>query len=155
MCQDHQNLGPQDAHFSKRQLSLHCTVAHHPEYNTYIYHLSDNRKHNHCFTNVGVKSLIDCFPDIETYQFKSENCKEQYKRLNIVPLFCKLAIEHKKMFIYYYGVNGHGKRLVDAMSGFGLKTLLQKAIVTEDFFYDSAQKVYKCISEKIQSVFSQ
>ena len=40
----------QDAHFIKKQFSLHCTVAHHPENNTYLYHLSDNRKHNHSYT---------------------------------------------------------------------------------------------------------
>lgn len=64
---------PQDAHFSKRQFSLHCMVADHPEYNTYIFHLSDNQKHDHCFTNAVVKNLIDRFQDTETYLFKSNN----------------------------------------------------------------------------------
>ena len=36
------------------------------------------------------------------------------------------------------------------MSGFGLKTSLRKAIVTEDVFCDSAQKVYEFISEKMK-----
>ena len=53
---------------------------------------------------------------------------------------------NKKFFVYYYGIKGHGKGLVDAMSGFGLKTPLRKAIVTENVFYDSAQKVYEFIS---------
>ena len=41
---------PQDVHFSKKQFPLHCTVAHHPESNTYVYHLSDNRKHDDSYT---------------------------------------------------------------------------------------------------------
>ena len=59
-------------------------------------------------------------------------------------------MKHKKTFVYYYGAKGHGKGLVDAMSGFGLKTPLRKAIVTEDVFCDSTQKVYEFISEKMK-----
>ena len=36
------------------------------------------------------------------------------------------------------------------MSGFALKTSLRKAIVTEDIFYDSPQKVYEFLSEKMK-----
>ena len=36
------------------------------------------------------------------------------------------------------------------MIGFGLKTPLRKAIVIEDVFYDSAQKVFEFISEKMK-----
>ena len=59
-------------------------------------------------------------------------------------------MKHKKMFVYYYCVKGHGKGLVYAVSGFRLKTPSRKAIVTEDAFYDSAQKVYEFISEKMK-----
>ena len=45
---------------------------------------------------------------------------------------------------------GHKKGLVDAISGFGPKTPLMKAVVTEDFCYDSAQKAYEFISEKMK-----
>ena len=55
----------------------------------------------------------------------------------------------KKTFVYYYGATGHDKCLLDATSGFGLKTTFRKAIVTEDVFYDSAQKVYELIYEKM------
>ena len=41
--------------------------------------------------------------------------------------------------ILYYGVNGHGRGLVDAMSGFGVKAVLRHAIVTQDFFYNTAE----------------
>ena len=39
------------------------------------------------------------------------------------------------IFLVYYGVSGHGKGLVDAMSGFGVKTPMRMAIVTQDFFF--------------------
>ena len=112
---------PQDAHFSKKQFSLHCTVAHHPECNTYLYHLSDNRKHNQSYTKAVVESLINCYPEVTVYRFKSDNCVEQFKCLNVLPVFQQLAMKHKKT-VHYYGVKFHGKGLVDAMSGFGLKT---------------------------------
>ena len=138
---------PQDAHFSQKQFLLRYTVTHHPDFNSYIYHLSDNRKHNHNFTNAVVSSLIEHYPDVQIYRLQSNNCSEQYKCFNVFPLFLQLAMEHNKMFIYHYGVKGHGKWLVDTMTGFGLKTPLRKAIVTEDIFYDSAKKLYKYISE--------
>ena len=87
---------PQDAHFSKKQFSLLCTVAHHPESNTYLYHLSDNRKHNHSYTKAVVESLINRYPKVNVYRFKSNNCEEQYKCLNVFPIFCQLAMKHKK-----------------------------------------------------------
>ena len=59
-------------------------------------------------------------------------------------------MKHKKTFVYYYGVKCNGKGLIDAMSGFGLKTPFKKALVTEVVFYDSAQKVYEFISEKMK-----
>lgn len=53
-------------------------------------------------------------------------------------------MKHNKTFIHYNGIKYHGKGLVDAMSGFGFKTPLGKAIVT-DVFYDSAQNVHEFI----------
>ena len=59
-------------------------------------------------------------------------------------------MKYKKTFVYYYGVTGHGKGLVDAMSEFAIKTPLRKSIVTKDVFYDLAQRVYEFISEKMK-----
>ena len=95
------------------------------------------------------QSLIN-HPEVYVYRFKCDNFGEQYKCLNVFPIFHHLAMKHKKTFVYYYDAKGHGKGLVDAMSGFGLKTPLRKAIVTEDVFCDSTQKVYEFISEKMK-----
>ena len=112
------------------QFSLHCTVAHHPQNNSYIYHLPDNHKHYHSFTKAVVESLIRRYPENNIYQFKSDNCGEQYK---CFPIIRQLAIKQNKTFIHYYGVKGHVKGLIDAMSGFGFKTPLRKGIVTRCF----------------------
>ena len=39
-----------------------------------------------------------------------------------------------KPIILYCGINEHGRGLVDAMSGFGVKTPLRRAIVTDNFY---------------------
>ena len=78
---------PQDAHFSKKQFSLHCAVAHHPESNIYLYHLSDNRKHDHLYTKAVVESLINRYPEVNVCRFKSDNCGQQYKCLNVFSIF--------------------------------------------------------------------
>ena len=43
-------------------------------------------------------------------------------------------IKYEKSVIVYYGASGHRKGLVDAMSGFGVKGPLRKAVLTQDFF---------------------
>ena len=141
---------PQDAHYSKKQFSLHYTVAHHPQSNGYIYHLSDNLKRNHSFTKAAAESLVKHHPENNIYRFKSDNGGEQYKCLNVFPIICHLAMKPIKTIIRYCGIKGYRKGLVDAMSGLGLKTPLRKVIVTEDVFDYSAQKVYEFISEKMK-----
>ena len=101
----------------KRNL-VYTTVAHlEDEKNEYLYHISDNRKHNHKFTSAVVINLVEYYRDVEMYRFKTDNCSEQYKCCNVFPLYQNLAMSTKKTIITYYGVKGHGKGLVDAMKG--------------------------------------
>ena len=81
----------------------------------------------------------------------------------------ELAAERGAPVVWYYGVSGHGKGLVNAMSGFGVKGPLRKAVVT-DLFYDhtngiliylnsqfskdSTKMHFEITSEKINSVTS-
>ena len=142
---------PQDAHFNKKQFSLHCTVGHEPDKNVFFYHLANERNHDHNFTDKVVNSLVSRYRAVvDIFRSKSDNCTPQYKCLNVFPLFRRLAMKYKKTFVHYYGVKGHGKGLVDAMSGFGLKTPLKKAIVTHDVFYDTAEKICNFISEEMK-----
>ena len=49
--------------------------------------------------------------------------------------------------IIYYGAAGHGKGLVGAMSGFGVKGPIRKAVLTEDFHYSHAEETHHYINK--------
>ena len=131
---------PQSAHFSKKQFSLHCTVMHCEENGSlslrYIYHLSNEMKHNAEFTFTVVKSILEFAEDnnLDIIRFKSDNCACKYKCKYLFVLFRNLAMYLNKTIIYYYGVSAHGKGLVDAMGGFG--------VITSNLFYNSAKDIY-------------
>ena len=42
-------------------------------------------------------------------------------------------------FVIYYGAEGHGKGWVYSMCGFGVKTPLRRAVITENFSYKNAK----------------
>ena len=63
--------------------------------------------------------------------------------------YLRLAEEHNRKVIIYYGPSGHGKGLCDAMSSFGVKAPLLKAVITDDFKYNSA----KDICDLMQNLF--
>ena len=52
----------------------------------------------------------------------------------------------------YYGVSGHGKGLVDAMSSFGAKGPLRKAIVQKDFFFNSASDIQNYLLNELADI---
>ena len=109
----------------------------------YAYHLSDNKTHDSVFTDYVIRDLIVKF-DVASYpliRIKSDNCATQYCCLHVFEAYHILSKELDRVIILYHGVNGHGKGLVDAMSGFGVKTPLRRAIVTEDFMFNSAEEL--------------
>ena len=64
-------------------------------------------------------------------------------------------MKYEKSVLVYYGGSGHGKGLVDAMSRFGVKGPLTKAVLTQDFFYNSAEEsMHICVrfSKMIQTI---
>ena len=50
--------------------------------------------------------------------------------------------------LVYYGVSGHGKGLVDAMSAFRVKGPLRRAVVTLDFSYSNSKDIYEFLINK-------
>lgn len=145
---------PQDAHFSSKQTSLHCTVVHSPHSNRkeflYAYHLSDDKLHDASFTESVTRDLLMRHPDYKDYpllRIKSDNCSTQYCCLHVFRRYLDLSKEIGKPVILYYGVNGHGRGLVDAMSGFGVKSPLRRKIVTEDFFFETADELCEFLQE--------
>ena len=70
-----------------------------------------------------------------TINFKSDNCATQYKSKYIFKQCQLLAKENGMSDTVYYDVSGHGKGLVDAMSGYGVKIPLRRAVITFNFSY--------------------
>ena len=111
--------------------------------------MSDHKTHDSVYTDYVICDLIKKF-NAEHYhliRIKSDNCPTQYCCLHVFQAYHHLSKELDKVIILYYGVNGHGRGLVDAMSGFGVKTLLRRAIVTADFMFNTA-KEFKIFLEK-------
>ena len=49
--------------------------------------------------------------------------------------------------IVYYGVSGYGKGLVDAISEFGVKSPLRRAVITSNFCYGHCLDIYNYLIE--------
>ena len=143
---------PQDAHFSKQQFLLHCTVCHKQDDGgyDYFYHLSDDTTHDSHYTFAVVEHILSTLPSAKLYRFKSDNCPSQYECMNVFPKWRRLSCAYQKLFITYYGVSGHSKGLADFMSGFGVKEPLRKAIIQEDFFFNSAKDINTYLMEEMK-----
>ena len=145
---------PQTAHFNKRQITLHCTVIHALEegeaVHKFIYHLSDTNTHDAGFTSTVIDDLLSFYPESDVYRIKSDNCSCQYKCKYIFQRYKLLASSTKKTFVVYYGVSGHGKGLVDAMSGFGVKNPIRKVIILENEFFYTSKDIVEYLEKKMK-----
>ena len=56
----------------------------------------------------------------------------------------------QKRVIVYYGASGHGKGLVDAMSGFKVKEPLHKAVITGNFPYNSSSDICEYVADLVK-----
>ena len=91
----HFKYEPQSSHFNKTQYSLHCTVKHVPGDSPYqyIYHLSDEKKHNHAFTSAVIDHILSDESDGNIIQVISDNCSTQYKCKWVFCFYNNHAIE--------------------------------------------------------------
>ena len=53
----------------------------------------------------------------------------------------KLADEFNLRIIRIYGVAGHGRDTIDAMSSFGVENVLRRDILTQDMFFDKSEEI--------------
>ena len=97
--------------------------------------------HDHVFTTTVLRHLIDQ-SESNIIRFRFDNCSTQYKSKYVFKAWQTVASETGKTLITFYGTSGHGKGLVDAMSSFGVKAPIRKAVLTEDFSYQSSQDIY-------------
>ena len=134
---------PQSSHFNKAQYSLHCTVRRGANGSLYLYHLSDEKRHDYAFTATVVEHIISIEEENhDILRFKSDNCSTQYKSKYVFNFWSSLAKKLNKTIIVYYGVSGYGKGLVDAMSGFGVKGAIRRAVVTKNFSFTTAEDIH-------------
>ena len=60
------------------------------------------------------------------------------------------ATKYKVTFVWFYGIPGHGRGLVDAMSSFGVKQPINHAIVTKDAWFPSADSMVSFLQQHFQ-----
>ena len=96
---------PQDAHFSSKQISLHCTVVHPVDADvSYAYHLSDDKCHDSAFTSNAIDDLLETYHEYKNdpvLRFKSDNCSSQYCCRYIFPYYSELSIKLNKRVIFF------------------------------------------------------
>ena len=130
----------QDAHFSGKQYSLHCSVVE-PGTEKYFYHLSDDKTHGSEFVH---EVLVDLFNKLsikhKSIMIKSDNAPTQYKNKYAFNSMQTLSKDYNVKIIRIYGAAGHGKSLIDAMSGLGIKSILRREVIGSDqWFADSKE----------------
>ena len=133
----------QSAHFSGKQQSLHCSIViDETDVVSYDYHLSDDTGHDPSFVD---EVLNDIFSRSkirnETIILKSDNAGNQYKDKYAFAYYQNLSNKCQVRIVRLYGAAGHGKGLIDAMSSFGVKSILRKDIVTGDVWYRNSEEM--------------
>ena len=120
-----------------KQYTLHCPIPK-PFGKHYHYYLSDHTKQEGIFVDHVLRDLIIRYNiSNEDLRAQSDNASSQYKKKHSFWFLQWLADEFNLRIIRTYGAAGHGKAAIDAMSGFGVKNVLRKDIVTHDVFLDN------------------
>ena len=134
------NQEVQEAHFSGKQYSLHCSIVQ-PGDNKFVYHLSDDTTHDPILFHQILDDIFDRWNiRNETIIIKSDNAPTQYKNKWAFQSYTSLGNKYNVRIIRLYGAAGHTKGLIDAMSSFGVKSILRKDIVDMHvWFADSAE----------------
>ena len=120
--------------FREKQQSLHYSIViHQNDALSFVYHLSDDTGHDPTFVDEVLNDIFGRWNiHNETILLKSGNAENQYKDEYTFAYYQNLANKYNVQVICLYGVAGHGKRLIDAISSFGVKSILRKDIVTGD-----------------------
>ena len=103
----------QDAHFSGKQYSLHCSIVE-PDENKYVYHLSNDTKHDPVFVNEVLEDIFKRWNikgETIIKTIKSNYAHTQYKNKSAFQSMMKISNKYNIRVIYIYGAAGHGKRV--------------------------------------------
>ena len=139
-------LEAQDAHFSGKQYTLHCSIVE-PDDPKYVYHLCDDIKHDPTYVHLVLEDIFDDKGYKDTYVIiKSDNASNQYKDLYAFASMHQLADKYNCTIIRIYGAAGHGKGLIDAMSSFGVKAILRRDIISLDKWFANSAEIVDYLS---------
>ena len=142
----------QAAHFSGKQYALHCSIVVRQGERSYVYHLSDDTGHDAFFVDEVLQDIFRRFEIRDmTIIIKSDNAPTQYKNKWAFHLYQDLANEFNVRIIRLYGAAGHGKGLIDAMSNFGVKSILRRNIVTHDVWFANSDEICSYLREQLRS----
>ena len=137
----------QHAHFSGRQHTLHCSVLYKSNVkgdHEFLYHLSNDTNHDSVMTRNVIEDVLIRYPaivDSGILVLRSDNCSTQYKSRFVFAQLEELAKKYSIDVFWFYDTP-HGRGLVDAMSSFGCKAPIKKAIITEDAFFNNAEEMH-------------
>ena len=119
----------QEALFWGKEYALHCAIVQ-PSEVKFVYHLSDDTTHDPSFVQQVLEDIFDRWEiRDETIVVKSDNAPTQYKNKWAFESYSSLAKKYNVRIIRIYGAAGHGKGVIDAMSSFGVKSILKKDII--------------------------
>ena len=131
----------QEAHFSGKQYTLHCSIVE-PGENKFVYHLSDDTTHDPSFVYQVLEDIFERWEiKNETVVIKSDNAPTQYKNKYAFQSYQSLANDYNVRIVRIYGAAGHGKGLIDAMSCFGVKSILRRDIVGLNVWFANSKEI--------------
>ena len=133
---------PQSLHWSKKMVSIHCSVVKEGDKKSYYGHISDDVIHDQSFViSVMISTIqaeIKSFAD--TILIQSDNCASQYKSAESFYDLQNLSNNFGRRVIRVYGVAGHGKSEVDSVGG-TLKIAVRRAVSCGSYFEKSSDIV--------------
>ena len=125
----------QESHVSRKQYILHCGIVE-PGETKYVYHLCDDATHDAAFVHFVLEDIFEsCNIKNGNVLIKSYNAPTQYKKKYVFKSLQSLANKHNVAIVCVYSAAGHGKGLIDAMSSFGVKSVLRRDIVALDHWF--------------------
>ena len=89
----------------------------------HIYHLSDHLKQNFAFMSSVINHSLSLDNEVPLLPLKCDTCRTQNQCKHEFGKCMDLAMMKDVPAIWYYGISGHGKGLVYAVSGFSKVTI--------------------------------
>ena len=109
--------------------------------------MSDDTTHDASFVHEVLEDIFNKWGiENENVMIKSDNAQSQYKDLYAFWSLQYLADKYNVQIVRVYGAAGHGKGLIDAMSSFGVKSILRRDIVTTDQWFQNSKEICDYLS---------